>query len=60
MLNFVHTFGATKDEFRDMDRSLAPSAPYAGTTEGTCAKATYICLSYLSLLISQPHRPRQW
>jgi hypothetical protein len=42
MLNFIHTLGATKNEFSDKVRSLAPSAPCAGTTEGTCAEATYI------------------
>jgi hypothetical protein len=42
MLNFVYTLGATKNKFSDKVTSLAPSAPYAGTTEGTCAEATYI------------------
>jgi hypothetical protein len=42
MLNFVHTFGATKNEFSDKGGSLAPSVPYAGTTEGTCAEEPHI------------------
>jgi hypothetical protein len=46
MLNFVHTFGATKREFKGKDELLAPLGLYAGTTEGTCAETPYI--SFLS------------
>jgi hypothetical protein len=46
MLNFVHTFGATKKEFKGKGEPLAPSAPYAGTTEGTCAEIPYISVFY--------------
>jgi hypothetical protein len=46
MLNFVQTFGATKREFKSRDELLAPSALYAGTTEGTCAEIPYISLLY--------------
>jgi hypothetical protein len=42
MLNFVHTFGATKREFKGRGELLAPSALCAGTTEGTCAEIPYI------------------
>jgi hypothetical protein len=46
MLNFVHTFGATKNEFSDKGGSLAPSVPCEGTTEGTCAEAPRISVCY--------------
>jgi hypothetical protein len=46
MLNFVHTFGATKNEFKVRGSLLAPSAIYAGTTEGTCTEATFISFAY--------------
>jgi hypothetical protein len=46
MLNFVHTFGATKKEFKGKAELLAPSAPCAGTTEGTCAEIPYISVFY--------------
>jgi hypothetical protein len=42
ILNLVHMFGATKKEFKGKGGSLAPSAPCAGTTEGTCAETPYI------------------
>jgi hypothetical protein len=38
----VHTFGATKKEFRGKGGSFALSALYAGTTEGTCAETPCI------------------
>jgi hypothetical protein len=38
----VHTFGATKKDFKGKGGSLAPSALCAGTTEGTCAETPYI------------------
>jgi hypothetical protein len=44
MLNLVHTFGATKKEFRGKGGSFAPSALYAGTTEGTCAETPCISI----------------
>jgi hypothetical protein len=46
MLNFVHTFGVTKREFKGRDELLAPSALCAGTTEGTCAEIPYISFLY--------------
>jgi hypothetical protein len=46
MLNFVHTFNATKNESSDKDGSLAPSVTCTGTTEGTYAEATYISFEY--------------
>jgi hypothetical protein len=42
MLNFVHTFSAMKKESKGKGELLAPSAPYAGTTEGTRAEIPYI------------------
>jgi hypothetical protein len=44
MLNLVHTFGATKKEFRDKGGSFAPSTLCAGTTEGTCVETPYISI----------------
>jgi hypothetical protein len=44
MLNLVHTFGAAKKEFRGKGGSFAPSALYAGTTEGTCTDTPYISI----------------
>jgi hypothetical protein len=46
MLNFVHTFGATKNEFNDKGGSLTPSVLCAGTTEGTYAVAPCISVWY--------------
>jgi hypothetical protein len=46
MLNFVQTFSATKRELRGRVELLAPSALYAGTTEGTCAETPYISFLY--------------
>jgi hypothetical protein len=46
MLNLVHTFGATKKEFRAKGESFAPSALWAGTTEGTCAETPCISVYY--------------
>jgi hypothetical protein len=46
MLNIVHTLGAMKREFKGKGELLPPSAPYAGTTEGTCAEIPYISVSY--------------
>jgi hypothetical protein len=46
MLNFVHTFGATKNEFNDKGGSLTPSVLCAGTTEGTYAEAPCISVWY--------------
>jgi hypothetical protein len=46
MLNLVHTFGATKKEFRGKGRSFAPSTLCAGTTEGTCAETPCISVYY--------------
>jgi hypothetical protein len=70
MLNFVHMFGATKNEFSGKGGSLAPSVPYAGTTEGTCAEAPRISFyiqphgqKYINSLKSKPLRPQprqQW
>jgi hypothetical protein len=47
MLNFVHTFGATKNEFSAKDGSVAPSVPCVGTIEGTYAEAPYISFEYI-------------
>jgi hypothetical protein len=38
----VHTFGATKKEFKGKGGSLASSAVCAGTTEGTYVETPYI------------------
>jgi hypothetical protein len=46
MLNFVHTLGATKREFKGKGELLPPSAPCAGITEGTCTEIPYISVSY--------------
>jgi hypothetical protein len=46
MLNFVHTLGATKNEFNDKGGSLALSVLCEGTTEGTCAEAPRISVWY--------------
>jgi hypothetical protein len=46
MLNLVHTFDATKKEFRGKGGSFAPSALCAGTTEGTCAETPCISVYY--------------
>jgi hypothetical protein len=53
MLNFVHTFGATKSELRGKVELLAPSALCAGTTEGTCAEIPCISLFYKSFIPSR-------
>jgi hypothetical protein len=46
MLNFVHTFGTPKREFKGKGELLAPSALCAGTTEGTCTEIPYISVFY--------------
>jgi hypothetical protein len=46
MLNFVHTFGATKNEFSGKGGSLAPSVPYAGTTEGPAQRHPVLVIEY--------------
>jgi hypothetical protein len=45
MLNFVHTFGATKNEFSGKGGLLAALVPCARTTDGTCAEAPHISFS---------------
>jgi hypothetical protein len=46
MLNLVHTFGATKKEFRGKGGSFAPSALCADTTKGTCTEMPCISVYY--------------
>jgi hypothetical protein len=46
MLNFAHTFSATKREFKGRGELLAHSALCVGTTEGTCAEIPYISFLY--------------
>jgi hypothetical protein len=53
MLNFVHTFGATKSELRGKVELLAPSALCAGATEGTCAEIPCISLRYKNFIPSR-------